>query len=322
MRPKRPLLSLLSTLLLAAQACCSIPGPVAREVREEPDTSTCAARQAGAVSPSPTRPVRLAEGRRPGELGMVFIGGGQFLMGTDDGFPYEGPARERPVKSFWIDPREVTVAEFAQFVEATGYRTEAESLGSSIVFDTGAGGWSLVEDASWRRPEGVGSRAAPDEPVTQVSWNDAVAYARWAGKRLPSEAEWEYAARGGLQGARYAWGDELRPSGRCLANFWQGAFPDRDTGQDGFRGRAPVASFPPNGYGLFDVTGNVWEWCADAFARPVAPDEPGAERAIRGGSWLCAEDACRGFRVAARSHAPASTAMNNLGFRCARDAAP
>jgi formylglycine-generating enzyme required for sulfatase activity len=242
--------------------------------------------------------------------------------------PEESPPHEVAVKSFWIDAREVTVAEFARFVEATGYRTEAERFGWSGVFNVETGEWGRVDGADWRHPEGPESRAASDEPVCQVSWNDAAAYAKWAGKRLPTEAEWEYAARGGLAGKRYAWGDELRPGGKPVANWWQGRFPERDTGEDGFKHRAAVGSFPPNGYGLFDVAGNVWEWSADWFdaeyyarspkANPFGPDA-GTERVIRGGSWMCSENYCSNYRVSARSHATPDSGLNNLGFRCAGD---
>src|SRR5215218_4975900 len=200
-----------------------------------------------------------------GPRGMVLVKGGTFRMGADDEMPDESPSHEVRVESFWMDAREVTVGEFAKFVEATGYKTDAERFGWSGVFDRESGDWVRVDGADWRHPEGPASEAAPNEPVCQVSWRDASEYARWAGKRLPTEAEWEYAARGGLAGSRYAWGDELRPKGRPVANWWQGEFPARDTGEDGFQGRAPVGSFAPNGYGLYDVAGNVWEWCGDWY---------------------------------------------------------
>ncbi len=260
--------------------------------------------------------------------GMVFVEGGAFAMGAAGEMPEEAPVHRVEVKSFWIDAREVTVAEFARFVAATNYRTEAERFGWSGVFDVKTGEWTRVDGADWRHPEGPQSRAKDEEPVCQVSWNDAAAYAQWAGKRLPTEAEWEYAARGGLAGKRYAWGDELRPGGRPAANWWQGRFPEADTGEDGFKGRAPVASFAPNNHGLYDVGGNLWEWCADWFdegyyarspaANPPGPDA-GEERVIRGGSWMCSENFCSNYRVSARSRATPDTGLNNLGFRCAGD---
>ncbi|HJQ70176.1 MAG TPA: formylglycine-generating enzyme family protein [Blastocatellia bacterium] len=258
---------------------------------------------------------------------MIFIRGGSFRMGTGDGFAFEGPVHEITLEPFWIDKHEVTVGEFAKFVEATGYVTDAERFGWSAVFDVQSGEWRATGGSDWRHPEGPGSKARETEPVTQVSYNDATAYARWAGKRLPTEAEWEYAARGGLAGKKYAWSDELRPQEKWLANWWQGEFPATDTAEDGYRGRAPVGAFAPNGYGLYDMAGNVWEWCADWFdenyyrtspkLNPAGPAK-GAERVTRGGSWMCAENYCQGYRVAARSHSSAESAMNNLGFRCAR----
>ena len=260
---------------------------------------------------------------------MLLLPGGVFRMGAEDGFSFEGPAHDVEVEPFLIDKTEVTVARFAEFTAATGYRTEAERFGWSAVFDVKSGDWARVDGANWQHPDGPQSAADPQEPVSQVSWNDARAYASWAKKRLPTEAEWEFAARGGLAGNEFAWGQELHPHGKHLANTWQGRFPERDTGEDGYKGRAPVGSFSANGYGLFDMTGNVWEWTADWFdesyyrQRPrVNPSGPatGAERAIRGGSWLCSANYCQGYRVAARSHATPDSGMNNLGFRCARDA--
>ena len=260
--------------------------------------------------------------------GMVLINGGRFIMGDDNEMPSEAPAHEVVVKSFWMDRHEVTVAEFALFVSATGYKTDAERFGWSNAFNLKDGQWQKTEGATWRQPDGPQSIAVGNEPVCQVSWNDAAAYAKWAGKRLPTEAEWECAARGGLARKKYSWGDDLRPNGKPVANWWQGSFPDRNTSEDGFTGRAPVESFPPNGYGLHDMIGNVWEWCADWYASdgyvnsthddPKGP-ELGSERVIRGGSWMCAENFCSNYRVAARSYATPDSGMNNLGFRCVRD---
>jgi formylglycine-generating enzyme required for sulfatase activity len=259
---------------------------------------------------------------------MVLIKGGTFAMGQEDSFPYERPVHQVTLKSFWIDPTEVTVAEFEKFVAATGYKTDAEKWGWSGVFDPKVGDWVKTDGADWRHPDGPKSSAKADEPVCQVSWTDAIAYAKWAGKRLPTEAEFEYAARGGLVNKKYSWGDELRPGGKPVANWWQGNFPNDDKGEDGFKGRAPVKSFPANGYQLYDMIGNVWEWCSDYYSEdyyakspkenPPGP-ESGTERVLRGGSWLCAENFCSNYRVAGRSHATEDSGLNNLGFRCARD---
>jgi formylglycine-generating enzyme required for sulfatase activity len=261
---------------------------------------------------------------------MVLIPGGTFEMGSADGPIYERPVHGVKLHSFWMDKKEVTVAQFRQFVNAAGYVTDAEKFGWSGVFDLGKKAWGRVDGANWRQPEGPGrSLAGEQEPVMQVSWNDAVSFAAWAGKRLPTEAEWEYAARGGLAGKKYAWGDELMPEGKYMANYWQGSFLERDEGKDGFAGVAPVGRFPANGYGLYDMTGNVWEWCADSYSdfyyansakeNPTGPPA-GFEQVIRGGSWMCARNFCTNYRVAGRSHATADSGLNNLGFRCARDA--
>lgn len=274
---------------------------------------------------APTRqaaPVSGAAGAAPLEA----VPGGSFVMGTDDGFPYEGPAHSVTLPPFRIDRHEVTVEDFAVFVAATGHRTEAEAYGWSGVFDQQVHGWTKVDGADWQHPEGPAAPAAVGrEPVTQVSWADAVAYCRWRGARLPTEAEFERAARGGSRGV-YAWGDELVPGGKYQANVWQGHFPERNTAADGFAGRAPIESFAPNDLGLYDMTGNVWEWVADWYDPDYYAESPeqdpkgpasGSERGIRGGSFLCSENYCVGYRLAARSHSAPDSGLNNLGFRCA-----
>lgn len=261
--------------------------------------------------------------------GMVYIPAGSFQMGTEDGLPYEGPVHEVSVEAFWMDAHEVTNAEFARFVEATGHRTDSEKWGWSAVFDQKSGQWKRVDGADWRHPEGVSSniRKRMNYPVVHVSWNDAATYAHWAGKRLPTEAEWEWAARGGMTGKTYAWGEEINPGGKFMANYWQGKWPVGDTAADGFKGLSPVETFPPNGYKLFDMTGNAWEWTADWFSyesyesdeteNPRGPAE-GRERVMRGGSFLCNEHFCSGYRVAARNKNTPDSAAINLGFRCVR----
>jgi sulfatase modifying factor 1 len=247
---------------------------------------------------------------------------------------------------FGLDATAVTNAAFATFVKETGHVTDAERWGSSAVFHLaftgdradvltsvdGAGWWLGVRDACWRRPEGPGSSIGDraHHPVVHVSWHDAQAYAAWAGKRLPTEAEWEYAARGGLEGARFPWGDELLPGGRWPLNVWQGRFPTHNTGEDGFLTTAPVKSYRPNGHGLWQMVGNVWEWCADRFSPdtyargeavdPTGPDEDSAvgdARVMRGGSYLCHASYCYRYRVAARSSNTPESSSGNLGFRCA-----
>jgi len=261
---------------------------------------------------------------------MVLIPAGEFAMGATDGPPHEQPVHTVKISAFWMDKTEVTVAQFRKFVEATKYVTDAEKFGWSGVFDPAQKEWGKVDGANWRRPTGPNHHEAKDdEPVMQVSWNDAVAFAAWAQKRLPTEAEWEYAARGGLPGKTYVWGDELTPGGKYMANFWQGSFPARDEAKDGFASVAPVKSFPPNAYGLYEMTGNVWEWCADWYSPAYYAQSPrenpqgpafAQERSMRGGSWMCAENFCTNYRVAGRSHATVDSGLNNLGFRCARDA--
>jgi len=279
-------------------------------------------------------PVRTAVSRGGGELGeLVVLPGGTFRMGTDDadGFPEddEGPVREVTVAPFAIDPYCVSNARFAGFAEATGYRTDAERFGWSYVFAKFLPGrvrktaprpqrtpwWCGVPGAYWRHPEGPDSDLDGrwDHPVVHISWHDANAYCRWAGGRLPTEAEWEYAARGGLDQARYPWGDELTPGGEHRCNIWQGRFPVHDTAEDGYAGTAPVDAYRPNGYGLHNTSGNVWEWCADPFAEGLP------ERSMRGGSYLCHESYCNRYRVAARTANTPDSSSGNLGFRCVAD---
>ena len=315
-----------------------------------------------------------------GPPGMVWIPGGEFTMGTDSalGWPDEKPAHRVRVDGFWVDATEVTNAQFHAFVEATGYVTTAEKPPSaeemlrqsppgtppppkenlvpgSLVFRPTRGPvdtrdysqwWHWAPGASWRHPDGPGSTidGKDDHPVVHVSWDDAVAYAQWAGKRLPTEAEWEFAARGGLDGKLYAWGDELRPGGKWMANIWQGPFPVKDEGADGFAGLAPVAQFPANGYGLFDVAGNAWEWCSDWYrpdtyarmklaggvirnptgpASPFDPAEPTEKKRVqRGGSFLCTDQYCTRYMLGTRGKGEVRTGTNHVGFRCAREAGP
>jgi formylglycine-generating enzyme required for sulfatase activity len=278
---------------------------------------------------------------------MVLLPGATFTMGSDDdeGEPGDGEAPARPVtlSPFWIDTLAVSNGRFAEFVAETGYVSEAESAGTSFVFAgllpddapptraiADAPWWREVSGADWRHPEGPGSSLdqREDHPVVHVSWHDASAYCAWAGVRLPAEAEWEYAARGGLNGARFPWGDDLTPGGVHCCNIWQGRFPILNSGDDGYYGTAPVTTFEPNAFGLYNMSGNAWEWCADWFTPYHShehlndPRGPGlgTHRVIRGGSYLCHESYCNRYRVSARSSNTPSSTTGNMGFRCARDA--
>ena len=281
---------------------------------------------------------------------MVRLAGGEFIMGTDSDYGYpsdgEGPAHRVRLAPFLIDTGCVTNEAFNSFVNATSYKTEAERFGWSFVFYgqlstaqqaeavrqrvVGSEWWCRVDGATWRHPEGTGSNVKKrwGHPVVHVSWGDAGAFAAWAGKRLPTEAEWEYAARGGLAQQRFPWGDRLEPEGRHRMNVWQGVFPTENTCADGHYGPAPVLSYKPNGYGLFCMTGNVWEWCRDGFDPGYyrvspAEDPPGpaiADRKVmRGGSFLCHASYCNRYRVDARSSNTPDSSTSNLGFRCVRD---
>jgi formylglycine-generating enzyme len=310
---------------------------------------------------------RTSPGSSPTD-GMVWIPGGTFLMGSNDFYPEERPIHRVVVDGFWMDERPVTAWEFRRFVRATGYVTVAERpldpadfpgadpgmlVPGSLVFRKAPGPvdfrdarnwWDYVPGAYWKRPAGRGStiNGRDRHPVVHIAYEDAYTYASWAGKELPTEAEWEFAARGGLEGAVYAWGDEFAPGGQSMANTWQGHFPWQNLKTDRYEGTSPVGSFPPNGYGLFDMTGNVWEWTSDYF-RPRHPDDvdkpccvprnprvpdpdasfgvgqPGAHiprKVIKGGSHLCAPNYCLRYRPAARQTETVDTSTAHIGFRC------
>ncbi|WP_257346722.1 formylglycine-generating enzyme family protein [Pseudalkalibacillus decolorationis] len=291
-----------------------------------------------------------SKGEISSKEGMVLLSGGEFLMGTNDkeGFPADGEGLVRKVKvhSFYIDRCTVTNEQFENFVQATNYKTEAERFGWSFVFSSfvssvtaqtvkqavqGAPWWWPVEGADWRHPEGSDSTIVKrmDHPVVHVSWNDALAFCEWAGKRLPTEAEWEFAARGGLEQQTYPWGNRLTPNDKHYCNIWQGHFPSKNTEEDSYFGTAPSQSFPVNGYGLYNIVGNVWEWCSDWFSpnfhihgprhNPQGP-KTGAAKAMRGGSYLCHRSYCNRYRVAARSSNTPDSSTGNIGFRCVADA--
>ncbi|AWN42270.1 formylglycine-generating enzyme family protein [Methylobacterium durans] len=300
--------------------------------------------------------------------GMVFVPGGTFRMGSDRHYPEEAPVHQVTVDGFRIDRTPVTNGQFRAFVRATGHVTVAERKpkaedypgalphmlqAGSLVFKPPkrpvdlrdfSAWWRFKAGVHWRRPYGPGSSIAglDDHPVVHVAYADAEAYAAWAGKELPTEAEWEYAARGGLDGAEFAWGDELAPNGRHMANTWQGAFPNENLAADGYERTSPVTAFPPNGYGLHDMIGNVWEWTTDWFAQRHQADAPKAccipqnprggredgsydpnqpairipRRVVKGGSHLCAPNYCRRYRPAARHPHPVDTSTSHIGFRC------
>ncbi len=302
--------------------------------------------------------------------GMRFIPGGTFIMGSNNFYPEEAPLRNVRVDPFWIDAAPVTNGDFCRFVAATGHVTEAEMTPDpadypgmspgmdrpgSLVFRKSSGPvdlsdpsnwWRFEFGADWRHPLGPESsiEGSEDHPVVHLAYADAEAYAHWAGKALPTEAEWEYAARGGLESAEYAWGDELAPSGAMLANYWQGLFPYANQCLDGWEGTSPVGSFPANGFGLYDMIGNVWEWTQDWWSAPAArakkarqsccmtsnsqekyrsrsydPEQPGiriGRKVLKGGSHLCAANYCQRYRPAARHPETVDSSTNHIGFRC------
>jgi len=326
----------------------------------------------------PALPMAAAESQATAHAGMVWVPGGTFQMGAADkaGRPDEYPQHQVAMAGFWMAATEVTNAQFARFVAATGYVTTAEKapdweelkkqlppgtpkpadsmlVAASLVFapptqavplDNAGQWWRWQKKASWRHPQGLGSdlKGRENYPVVQVSWDDAMAYARWAGQRLPTEAEWEFAARAGLRNQPYTWGSEPVNQGQPKANTWQGHFPDSNTSWDKFARLAPAKSFPANAYGLYDMAGNVWEWCADWYrpdyyqqfrnqlasnltgpADSYDPQEPTIpKRVVRGGSFLCNATYCAGYRVSARMKSAPDTGLENTGFRCVADASP
>lgn len=317
-------------------SCCSGPA------RPEPSTVAGGTAVPG-IRASAGEPGRLVSG--------VSLPGGTFSMGDafGEGYPQdgEGPVHDVAISPFQMDATTVTNAEFHRFVEATGFRTESEEYSFSAVFhllveaddldilgrSSEVPWWITVRGADWAHPRGPRSswEEDPQLPVVQVSFNDAIAYCHWAGRSLPSEAQWEYAARGGLESRRYAWGDDLLgPEGEHLCNIWQGRFPLQNTLDDGYLGPAPVATFPANGFGLQEMAGNVWEWCADWFdptyyrhspgQDPAGPDT-GSARVMRGGSFLCHDSYCNRYRVSARSANTPDSGSSNVGFRTVAAAA-
>lgn len=263
--------------------------------------------------------------------GMNRLPAGSFVMGSLHAEDYDAqPLHRVELPSFWLDIAPVTNRQFQRFVEQIGYETEAETKGSSLVFDRQLAAWHEIAGASWRHPEGPNSSLVGREthPVVHVTWQDAATYSAWVGKRLPTEAEMEYAARGGLSDCLFPWGRKLIPGDQHMANGWQGHFPQEDLGLDRFRGTSPVGQFSPNRFGLHDMAGNVWNWCADWYAvdyygssltqEPRGP-RTGTERVRRGGSWLSAVNYDGGLRLACRDHAPPGESTNHTGFRCARD---
>jgi formylglycine-generating enzyme len=306
-------------------------------------------REAGPSTVPPAIPETSAAGVAMVTPDLVELPGGGFTMGTDGDYGYaidgEGPAHRVALSPFAISRFAVSNEQFAAFVAATGHRTAAERYGSSFVFvgflgeDAGptravaaVPWWREVEGADWAHPEGPGSswEERRDHPVVHVSWVDALCFCVWSDTRLPSEAEWEYAARGGLEGHRFPWGDELEPGGEHRMNVFQGTFPTENTGADGYAGTAPVTAFSANGHGLHNVTGNVWEWTADRFDRNYYAESPRADPGggegdgpivMRGGSYLCHASYCNRYRVDSRSSNASDGTTGNLGFRVVRDLA-
>ena len=321
-------------------SCCA---PDRQDVRE--DASSDVAKEVAQVIKIE---VASSDAKQSSTENMVLLESGSFLMGSEDKtFPTDGeaPIREVKLDGFWIDKYAVSNADFKAFIEDTGFVTEAEKFNWSYVFHLflpanfpptqgvqSAPWWRQVFGADWQHPEGPQSTIEErlNHPVTNISWNDALCYAIWAGKRLPTEAEWEYAARGGLKQNTYPWGNQLSPKAKYRCNIWQGTFPHKNTVKDGYDGTAPVDAFQPNGYGLYNVVGNVWEWCSDWFGvahqtdmptNPQGPDaSPANLKVTKGGSYLCHASYCNRYRVSARTHNTPDSSTGHIGFRLVKDA--
>ncbi len=255
-------------------------------------------------------------------LEMVIIHGGKYLMGSEKGLRNESPIRTKKIGDFYLDEHLVTVKQFEQFIMATGYITDAEKFGNGAVFNFTKKEWELLDSANWKFPYGKSFNHAPlDHPVTQVSWQDAMEYCKWAGKRLPTEAEWEYATQpNGNSVNQYSWGNSLFSEGKFHANVWEGIFPDTNTVADGFYFTSPVGFFGKTKNGLSDMGGNVWQWCSDSYHlynTDKIPDQ--LTKVLRGGSFLCDSNVCHGYRVTARMYSTQETATFHIGFRCAKD---
>jgi sulfatase modifying factor 1 len=367
------LLAAIVVLTIVGALAFELPGPSHSLPPIHPPPPEVLAESTPDTKPAGAPVAKLVMPPGPAPEGMVWIPGGQAVMGDDQGPPDERPAHSVTIDGFWMDRTEVTNAAFKKFVDATGYLTVAERtpkredfkglvadvneipaedlVAGSICFNPNFDRktltkdqplwplqvWKYVKGANWRHPDGPESSIADrmDHAVVHVAWVDANAYCQWAHKRLPTEAEWEYAARGGLKNAIYPCGNELQQDGKWTMNIWQGVFPDTHDVQDGFRTTAPVASFAPNGYGLFDMAGNVWEWCHDFYRPdyyryaplsnppgpsdsfdPLEPNSP--KRVQRGGSFMCSDNYCRGYRVSARMKQDPESGTFHAGFRCVR----
>ncbi|HEY7289142.1 MAG TPA: formylglycine-generating enzyme family protein [Vicinamibacterales bacterium] len=364
---------------IVVAACCL--GAAACTNATPPAQSAQASTANAAPAPAPVATMhtvpRMPTAPGPSPNGMHWVPGGEFTMGTDSAasMPNERPAHRVRVNPFWMDEHDVTNADFRKFVQETHYKTTAERtpdweeirkqvppgtpkpdpsmlVPGSLVFhrtsapvplDDMSQWWTWTPGADWQHPTGPSSniRGKDNYPVTHVSWDDAIAYAKWSGKRLPTEAEWEFAARGGLDGKRYPWGDEFMPDGHMMANTWQGRFPVEDTANDGYVGTSPVKSFPANGYGLYDMAGNVWQWTSDWYREdafiadaskgvcenPTGPldsydsgDPYAPKRVVKGGSFLCNPSYCESYRPSARRGTPPDTGTSHIGFRLVKDA--